>query len=265
VTVDLSGAWLKVSAADTHISQLEDLVKDYNEEVKPQVVSVPEPGTNLLSARIQGTPKALPPKTSVLVGDGVHNLRTALDHLACQLVGQATDGTGFPIPKKGGTPGPAKFERDVRRRLKGARPEVIAAVVSMQPYEGGVGHRLWTLHRVDITDKHVSHIIAAFDQRSVIWDVGGMFRHLSRQTGSEWLSDTPSWDIALKSEPIPLTAGAELFRAPPEWFTPDYRLRFAFELRFRNPEPVRGLPVLTAMREWRQITVETIERLAALG
>src|SRR4051812_14647950 len=72
----------------------------------------------------------------LIAGDAVHNLRSALDLLAWQLVeaggGTPGRGTSFPIWVSegqflGGGPG----------RMRGAHPDAIKALRSLKPYKGG--------------------------------------------------------------------------------------------------------------------------------
>jgi len=91
-----------------------------------------------------------------LAGDVVHNLRSALDHLAQQLalVGcpSLTDKElrqiEFPIAES-----LAKYEADKARKVKGMKPEAIKKIDGLRPYKGG-NDALWRLHELDNIDKH---------------------------------------------------------------------------------------------------------------
>lgn len=92
---------------------------------------------------------------SLIVGDAVHNLRCALDHLAQHLVCIGTNSTGhfddicFPIgdtQKKYG-----KKISGIKDRL---RKDAAYQINAIEPYKGGKGCELWKLHRLDIIDKH---------------------------------------------------------------------------------------------------------------
>lgn len=103
-----------------------------------------------------------PDRFALLIGDVVHNLRSALDHLAWQLVvanGQmpksGPGGTQFPIyePKPG-----AKTPQGV---VQGISAEAQKVIDRMKPYKGG-NNDLWMLQQLDITDKHKLLIVTAF-------------------------------------------------------------------------------------------------------
>jgi hypothetical protein len=95
-------------------------------------------------------------------GDIVHNLRSALDHLAYQLV---VVGSGkepsrrveFPIAKDVVT-----YEAEKARKVEGMRPVAIKAIDSVKPYKGG-NDPLWRIHELDNIDKHRTLFSVAHD------------------------------------------------------------------------------------------------------
>ncbi|QCB94745.1 hypothetical protein [Cellulomonas shaoxiangyii] len=88
---------------------------------------------------------------AVLVGDIVHNARSALDHAAWQLVGLngGTPGTHTQFPTAR-----ASKDFDTKTRLRGAHPYVHETVRALEPWGGGAGHWLWVLTQLDNVDKH---------------------------------------------------------------------------------------------------------------
>lgn len=104
-----------------------------------------------------------PPSLSLLLGDYVHNLRSALDHLVWQLVianGQVPgQHNRFPI-----ITAESEWGRRVARKngwLEGVEGEAVAVIQGLQPYagEGPPGaHLLAGLNALDVSDKH--HVIA---------------------------------------------------------------------------------------------------------
>ena len=94
----LCGPKLKVERAKEHIAELEALVRSFNES-KPHEFFVEKDdktGEDVIRVRIH---KAVPKRTSIIVGDAVHNLRSALDQLVCDLIvangKQIRRGSGF--------------------------------------------------------------------------------------------------------------------------------------------------------------------------
>ena len=88
----------------------------------------------------------------LIAGDVIHNIRSALDHLAWQLVlgNGAIPGkqTAFPIYDDA-----TKYKSSRKGRVKGMAQSAIDAIDAAQPYKGG-NDALWVLHRLDIADKH---------------------------------------------------------------------------------------------------------------
>jgi hypothetical protein len=99
--------------------------------------------------------EAVSPELMCIVGDAVHNLRSALDVAMSDIefatTGKRTDKVIFPSRKTRD-----QLKVAVDRRLKGKAPERIIdyIVESIQPYERGNGDAIWQLHSLDIVDKH---------------------------------------------------------------------------------------------------------------
>jgi hypothetical protein len=92
-----------------------------------------------------------------IAGDIVHNLRSALDHLAQQLVfvgsPHLTPSTigrqiGFPIAEN-----VTKYESIKAGKVDGMRSEAKEAIDRLKPYKGG-NDPLWRVHELDNIDKH---------------------------------------------------------------------------------------------------------------
>jgi hypothetical protein len=104
------------------------------------------------------------PEWSAIIGDCVHNLRTALDYLATQLVRVSghtpNQKTMFPVmsrrpPSQSGLR--RIFGRKAGRVLVhgGVRDDILQVVDSVQPYHGSrLGRHLWRLRELDVVDKH---------------------------------------------------------------------------------------------------------------
>jgi hypothetical protein len=101
-------------------------------------------------------------RLAVVVGDFLHNMRSAFDHLAYQLVqfpiedgGPKTPGDKIAFPL---TDNPTAFDRS-KGKIRGAAPGVEAIVESHQPYNSGQPF-LWFLHELNNWDKHrVLHLV----------------------------------------------------------------------------------------------------------
>jgi hypothetical protein len=108
----------------------------------------------------------VPPEWSAIFGDAMHNARSALDHLAGDLVRasnkQATCKTQFPIrygpPKEKGQIVPVDIRpgvrSDIRRELTELQPYSTDNPAQIKGPAEAKRHPLWILHDLDIIDKH---------------------------------------------------------------------------------------------------------------
>ena len=95
----------------------------------------------------EGVPAQLP----AIFGDTVHNLRTALDLLANDLVslaGVTPKNVYFPFAES-----EIALEQAIKDRMKGAADDVLDIIRALKPYRGG-NAVLRGLHDLDIMDKH---------------------------------------------------------------------------------------------------------------
>jgi hypothetical protein len=102
--------------------------------------------------------KTIPPEWSLIIGDLLHNLRSALDLIAWQLVeangNRPDEHTKFPIGEsekawESGESG-AKI---LQRKGHAIGDEPMAVLRTLKPYKGG-DDALYALHRLNIEDKH---------------------------------------------------------------------------------------------------------------
>lgn len=112
---------------------------------------------------VESVPRELVTYWGVLIGEALHNIRSALDHLAWQLVITGSDPSPrrpsdvqFPIYDTS-----TKFDRNVDRRLPGVIDDYRTLIKGLQPYERGklpefqrYGAPLGRLARLSNRDKH---------------------------------------------------------------------------------------------------------------
>lgn len=135
----------KVERAKHHLRSLEEQLEPYRDKTQPvyvrsemDLVALP-----LLSFNILTT-----------AGDVIHNLRTALDHLAHQLVLVGTpDGNPprqieFPILES-----EEEYEKRKASKTRGMRADAVQAIDELKPYKEG-NPILWRLRELDNIDKH---------------------------------------------------------------------------------------------------------------
>ena len=188
---------------------------------------------------VQPTPATL----STVLGDAIHNLRSALDHLAYQLVSIGTGTTPsshvyFPIADDA-----AKYNKNRTKQLCGARPEAILAIDALTPYRVG-NDVLWKLHKLDVIDKHRALITAGSAFRSI--DLGShLFRKFQGQEPRLAAIDTGQHSAFFRvaDRMFPLQTGDELFIDGPDALVDD-ELQFQFDVAMGEPGVVAGESVL---------------------
>jgi hypothetical protein len=156
----LFGCQLKLDRAYEQVEALNGLIGGFlrRKPYEPVGKFDREAGEYFVLIRVRDDP---PIQWSVLIGEVVHNLRSALDHLAWQLVKANGDtpnrDTGFPIftqdPFADGTD-----ERTLRRwerMTKGMHADDIAGIKGFQPYKrGNKVNSLFILNSLSNWDKH---------------------------------------------------------------------------------------------------------------
>ncbi|HEY7725359.1 MAG TPA: hypothetical protein VH880_08490, partial [Anaeromyxobacteraceae bacterium] len=125
----------KFDRAKQHLRDLDAAVRAFL-DAKPYVVSARRDPSTRGPTYFLASVADPPIQLSSIAGDVLHNLRSALDHLAYQLVMVAghdppSDHVYFPIS------GSAKqYRNDSRGKVKGMRDTAINAIDALTPYKG---------------------------------------------------------------------------------------------------------------------------------
>lgn len=142
---------VKVERAKQHLRDLETARDGFIASTPYAIQSEfnPQTGYDEFTVTNIQTP---PDEIGTIVGDAIHNLRSALDHLAYQLVlanrQNPSSQTCFPIYDDA-----AKYNSGRTGKLKGMAQDAIDAIDNIKPYLGGEDI-FWYLHKLDIADKH---------------------------------------------------------------------------------------------------------------
>lgn len=175
------------------------------------------------------------------LGDALHNTRSALDHLAWQLVAPAKRGTGtyFPIfddaakCKTTDLEKKQSFSADAAKRIKNA-----------QPYKGGRGHYLWVLNKLDNADKH----------RELLTSIVCMSHSMAgRGANVASVQSVTFWAGQTIKMGEPLKTGDTFLILPKEY----KNVEFAFDIGISEPSIIGNIPVIF----WLGNAIYTVERL----
>ncbi len=199
----LESAGLKIDRANHHANALKATMLKWLED-RPYELSLDgDDKTGELVARIHIN-RQPPPEWSILLGEIVYGLRSALDHavyaLSTPAGGQPPNGTEFPIFKD------EPLFRNQNRpgglwKARGLSPAALTVVEEIQPFHASgksEGHPLWVLHELCNIDKHRSLNLT------------------NTALGASKLTVTPSGGVTLRASQItadgPVQDGTELAR-----------------------------------------------------
>jgi hypothetical protein len=152
----LEGCLLKFGRSYQQFQALDGQIAHFLKGKPYTVVREFDPNTREATYRLRIRERC-PLVWSVMIGEIVYNLRSALDHALWQLViedgGQPTDHNGFPIFLD-----PAKYQnaRGAPRLLDGLKPTSRTVIDNLQPFNTGehAASPLWHLHELSNFDKH---------------------------------------------------------------------------------------------------------------
>lgn len=209
-----AGWWLKLDHGREQFGQLEREVKLWISEHQGGLPwrARPEYDSNLQCIRFfVDKVEPLPPRWGLLLGDALHNVRCALDHMAWHLVViggspprkiEDQRRVGFPIYDTA-----SGFAKGIRTRIPGVSPAQQAIIERHQPHHRGKGagkHPLALLQDLNNTDKHR-------ELRTLVAAKGGNFRFdLTAPMGSQL--DRAEIVPAFKDEAL-FKLGTEITRA----------------------------------------------------
>lgn len=264
---DFSGVQIKVERAKEHVSDLKTLIQGFLQSNPYEVFPYDDPDTGdlLFKLRVLAQP---PLWWSAILGDAIHNLRSSLDLLVCELVRaegkEIKPNTGFPVFKnitaftnafKSGAPG----------QIKGAPKAAIDLIKEAEPYKGA-NNPFWHLHQLDIADKHKLLMAVGMAYESLILDFARVFDNIPDLSPDLMIPPEVSVPIGLRSSnrQFPLEDGAILYKVPfgtrndlPQM---NNNPQFSFEVAFGEGEIVQGEPLIPTLHQ----LVEFVESFVAL-
>lgn len=170
-----TSCWEKFRRAEQHIDELERRIVEFHATDPYSIVAEDKPETGQRVVRVAKT-TPLPADLPLILGDAVHNARSAFDHFAYQAIPNPTSETSFPVHRKGSPTKANPMKGKVNGQLKGGSSELLKAVTSCGPYQGGAADYLWVLDYLDIMDKHKLLVPIATAYSSLTLDVGGTLR-----------------------------------------------------------------------------------------
>jgi hypothetical protein len=168
VPLPLDGVALKIRRAREHFDELTGEIATFVQRNPYELVSHFDQNKGERGERIYRlvASEQIPPRISILIGESLQQLRSALDHIAWQLALLTTDKppdtTEFPVFKD--ATGKRGYASKRNRKIGAIPCEAQAVIDGMQPHMQSAPKEdpLWVLHRLANDDKHrLPHIVSA--------------------------------------------------------------------------------------------------------
>jgi hypothetical protein len=255
----LLGVRLKIERAKQHVVDLDVALRAFYESSPYKVGAKRDPQTRKLVYYVTSV-EATPATISLIAGDALQNLRSALDQLAWQLVeaNRGTPGrqTSYPVYK-----GANEYMAGRQAKVQGMSQAAVDLIDATKPYKGG-NDALWMLNELNNIDKH--RLLLTVGARYGSVNVGAdLQREMQRLWGSKQI--LPAMDIYLTPENrlCPLKAGDELYTTAPDAEVNE-KMDFRFEVALSEPQVAEGEPLLETLHQLVQLVEGVVAQFAHL-
>lgn len=244
-------ARLKVERAKQNIRDLQGEIHTFLSGNPYSIGTKRNPDTGQLVyyvARTIETPAGLAP----LCGDVLNNLRSALDHLAGNLVDANGGNTArriyFPISDSA-----QAYPATKARCIQGISQEANDAIDALHPYRGG-NDAFWKIQQLNNIDKHRMLITVGSAFHSV--NLGAFFTEsmgkdlAGRNDLPVEMRTIPAIDLYMRPADrlCPLKAGDELLIVSAD-SEPNEKIDFRFDVAFGEPNIAEGDPILETLQQ----------------
>lgn len=234
-----AGPRLKIERGIHHVEEMSGEVGDFLRRNPYDLAIEPDAADPAFRRIVLRQKEPLPSSLPLIIGDAVHNFRTALDHLACDLVrinNQPDDNVEWPVPAKG----------NYTKRSNICRAQKGAINLICELYKTGAGRIISGLHDLDIIDKHrllipVSQVVASDGHLSSFFSGGATTTFL------------PGAARDLTDDGAVLWRGADI-----EERHIGAKARAAFNIAFSGDTSFRGEPVIPFCRELSVYLLEIV-------
>ena len=253
----------KIERAKHHVCELESRIAAF--EIAKDTIRCDQ--NTETGERVFILQRQLPTEFSLIIGDAVHNLRSALDHLACGVAaasGGSIKKAAFPVYEE-----LTRFEKRPTTQIPGVSPEIVSLFESVQPYHAGYA-LLGVISEMDNADKHRVLVVGAFMMRGIEFGYTNqaMLASLDPITRA---AVEPYMDNASPASdgtphhiliPNPTNGETELARivwkdGPPAQMD-DY-LHFAFDVAINEPEITEPMEVALLLRNQCELTSRIVD------
>jgi len=193
---------------------------------------------------------------TAITGDVIQNLRSALDHLAYQLllVHRGVPGTdeniGFIVRNC-----PKEYKAALSRPVKRMRQDAIDSLLSVEAYKGGKGHQIWVLNRLNNIDKHRLILAVASASGSAITSTLDIGRQTEKMLGLPAGSFPVVESAIYPADPQILKVGDEMSIANVD---PQKDGKFHIYISFNEPQIPESGPLLETLQHFADLVSNTV-------
>jgi hypothetical protein len=196
---------------------------------------------------------------AAIIGDAVHNLRSALDHLMVALVefngGTVTSATEFPIFEN-----VQSYKAKKSGKVAGASQKAIDLIDEAKPFKGG-NDGLWLIHKLDIIDKHRT-LVAGYGSYTIGYDTLKGLRAAGAPIppGESMIA----WIRPATPIRCPLEDGDELYRVAADQIGKvDDNPTFRIEIAFSEPGVLECEPIFPLLGDLSDLVKRVALTLSA--
>jgi hypothetical protein len=265
---DLQGVRIKIHRAKKHFNELADAIEAFKKRDPYLVTSHENPDTGEGICRLI-IREDTDPTWAGMVGDIIHNLRSALDIMAVDLAVKngrtsksALNGTYFPIAASKDL-----FDASLAEKLRYVSPPARRVIERLKPYKGGTD-AFWRLHKLDLLDKHVLLVPVGAANVEIQWTIYMPLIGPDAEA-TEPLKFVPAPAFALKPRKVgfPLkngqilmrynTIGTDGSRDPAK-----HQYNFVFQVAFGEGQIVDGQPLIPTLKQFIDFVERVVEIVA---
>ena len=255
---------LKAERAKEHVGELDRNLRAFFKTDPYKVGSKHDSQTRKLVYYVTSV-DPIPQYVPLIAGDVIQNLRSALDHLAYQIVCSDTgdsppnaDGIYFPI-----TDTVAKYEAGKRGKMQGVGQKVFDAIDALKPYKGG-NDLLWTLHRLNNIEKH--RLLLTVGSQAAGINLGQLTAsHMNGVFSSEAIAAFESMSVYIvpADKGFPLKEDFVLYIGAVDE-KPNPKQQFRFDVALNESGVIEGKPLLDTVRQLTTVVDDVIVALTPL-
>lgn len=254
---DLSGALARVARAEEHLGTLDESIEGWLQQKAASLSGDKNPERTEYRFHVDFDPMPDVIRWALLIGDCVHNLRSALDHAVYASSGPTPPGgCEFPVfLHRRYFDLPENDRRGHLYKIRGVKNDVVRALIERtQPWkneERPEDHPLWVIHQLDIQDKHRLLTPVASVPRAM--DVDVHIEYFQAGTHPPSALSAPEW--------VPFEDHAEVLTLETGEPAKRVEMKGAFQFGISIPINDKGWPVIRTLREACRYTRGMVEQI----